>query len=212
MPRRTASDSDGAPAHATGWPARRTPRWILLSAVPLIVVAVAVSLVHKPSQAERASDLRGYLQELTTDIESCAGGVSESLSALRIVQAQHERDPANVTDAISVAQQGAANCAPAENEQIDDLENYQAPESLDGFGLVGAVTGLVNWAAPDAEDVQTDVADVLSAQTPQATRQAEAALSRAITALNAQRAAVNGPIEKAITSLAMHTQPLRLPG
>lgn len=201
-----------APGDATGWPVRRTPRWILLSAVPLIVVTIAVALVHKPSQTERASDLRGYLQELTTDIESCAGGVAESLSALRIVQAEHERNATNVTDAISVAQQGAANCSPAENEQIDDLENYQAPESLDGFGLVAAVTGLVNWAAPDAEDVQTDVADVLSADTPQARNNADAALDRAVATLNAQRAAVNGPIEKAITSLAMRTSPLRLPG
>ena len=141
-------------------------------------MAIAISLVHKPSPAERASDLRGYLQELTTDIESCAGGVSESLTALRLVQADHERNVADVNDAISVAQQGAANCSPAENEQIDDLENYQAPESLDGYGLVAVVTGLVNWAAPDAENVQTDVANLLSASTPAARTRAGAALSR----------------------------------
>jgi hypothetical protein len=199
------------PLRPSGWPARRTPRWIWLAAVPLIAVALAVSLVHHPSRAERASDLRGYLQELTTDTESCAAGVSESLTALRLVQAGHN-SPADVADAISVARQGAANCGPAENEQIDDLENYQAPESLDGFGLVPVVTGLVNWVAPDAVDVQSDVANLLAATTPRARAEAQDALSRAITVLNAQRAAVNAPIGKAITALRLRAAPLRLPG
>ena len=196
----------------TGWPVRRTPRWVLLAVIPLVAAAIAVALVHRPSQAERASDMRGYLQALTTDVESCAGGVSESLTALRLVEAEHWSSASDVADGINVARQGAANCAPAQNEQIDDLENYQAPESLDGFGVVTVVTGLVNWVAPDAQNVQTDVANLLSATTPQARSQAQAALNRALSVLNAQRAAVNGPIEKAITSLAMRSAPLNLPG
>ena len=208
----TSAEPGRATGLPTGWPVRRLPRWVLLAAIPVVVAAIAVSLVHRPSQAERASDLRGYLQALTTDVESCAGGVSESLTALRLVQAEHWSSADDVADGISVARQGAANCAPAENEQIDDLENYQAPESLDGFGLVAAVTSLVDWVAPDAADVQTDVAGVLAASTPLARSQAQAALNLAIARLNAKRAAVNGPIEKAIRSLGMQAAPLSLPG
>src|SRR4029077_4240548 len=105
----------------------------------LLAIAVAVALVHKPTQGEMASDLRGFLTAVTTDIESCAGGVGESLTALHEVQSG-ARSAADVSDGISVAQQGAANCAPANNEQIDDLENYQVPESLFSFQLKGVVT------------------------------------------------------------------------
>lgn len=178
----------------------------------LLAIAVAVALVHKPSTAERASDMRGFLQEVTTDIESCAGGVGESLTALRAVQAEHGRNASDVRDGISVAEQGAANCAPADNEQIDNLENYQVPESLASFGLKSVVSGLVSWAAPDAERVQTDVAQLLAATTPQAKSQAQADLSKALVTLDADRTTVDGPINKAISALALHASPPRLPG
>jgi hypothetical protein len=197
---------------ATGWPVRRTPRSVLLAIAGLLVIAVAVALVHKPSQAERASDMNGVLQQLSADIESCAGGVSESLTAMRLVQAEHPRSTADVTDAISLADQGAANCSPANNELIDDLENYQVPESLSSFGLPAAVTNLVAWAAPNAERVQLDITRVLSAKTAQATAAAQAALNRDLAALDAQRTKVDNPITKAIHALAMKASPPRLPG
>ena len=196
----------------SGWPVRRFPRWVLLAIVALVLVAVAVSLVHKPSQAERSSDMRGFLREVTTDIESCAGGVGESLTALRQIEAGQASKATDVRDGISVAQQGSANCSPADNEQIDNLENYQVPQSLHSFGLATSVTGLVTWAAPDAQRVQDDVAAVLSATTPQARSQAHAALSRDLAALNAQRAKVDAPISRAIRTLAMTAAPPKLPG
>lgn len=196
----------------SGWPVRRMPRWLLLAGAGVLVVAVAVALVHKPSTAERASDMRGLLQEVTADIESCAGGVGESLTALRLVQAENFRSSADVSDGISVAQQGAANCAPANNELIDDLESYQVPESLDSFGLNGAVTSLIAWAAPNAEQVQTDVARELAATTPAARSAAQIALNRALAALDAERSKVDGPLAAAIRALAMHAAPPRLPG
>ena len=196
----------------SGWPVRRMPRWVLLAGAGVLVIAVAVALVHKPSTAERASDMRGLLQEVTADIESCAGGVGESLTALRLVEAENFRSSADVSDGISVAQQGAANCAPANNELIDDLESYQVPESLDSFGLPSAVTSLVAWAAPNAEQVQTDVARVLAATTPAARTAAQTALNRALAALDAERSKVDGPINSAIRTLAMHASGPRLPG
>jgi hypothetical protein len=188
------------------------PRSVLLAMAAFLVAAVAVALVHKPSSAERATDMRGFLQEVTSDIESCAAGVGESLTALHAVQAEHFSSSSDVTDGISVAQQGAANCAPANNEQIDNLENYQVPQSLDSFGLVNAVTALVAWAAPNAEQVQTDVARVLSATTAAARSRNEAALSQALIKLDAERALVEAPVNSAIKSLAMRSFPPRLPG
>ncbi len=197
---------------ASGWPVRRTPRWVLLAGAGLLVIAVLVALVHKPTQGERASDLRGVLQELTTDIESCAGGVGESLTALHQVQAEGGRNATDVSQGISVAQQAGANCAPANNELIDNLENYQVPESLDSFRLIPVVPALVTWAAPDAEQVETDVARLMGASTPQAKSQAQAALSRALAVLDAQRSRVDGPLARAIKALGLHSSPPRLPG
>jgi hypothetical protein len=200
------------PSHATGWPVRRTPRWVLLAAVAVLAITAVVALVHKPSRAERASDLRGFLQEVTTDIESCAGGVGESLTALHEVQTEDSGSSGDDSDAISIARQGAANCSPANNEQIDDLENYQVPESLDSFQLAGVVTGLVDWAAPDAEQVQADIAQVLTAASPRAKIRAETTLSHALSTLDAERSAVDTVMNAAIESLAVHASPPRLPG
>jgi hypothetical protein len=188
------------------------PRWLVLAGVLFLLAAVSVALVHRPSTAERASDMRGFLQEVNTDIESCSGGVAESLTALRQVQAEHFSNSTDVSDGASVAEQGAQNCEPANNEQIDDLENYQVPESLDGFGLVGVVTRMVSWAVPDAERVQTDVAQVLTSTTPQARSSAQENLSRDLDTLNAERTAIETPIAKAIKALRMHAAPPRLAG
>ncbi len=205
------TDPPYVPIPHTGWATRRTPRWVLLGIAVLVVGTVLVALVHKPSQAERASDLRGFLSDMNTDIESCAGGVSESLSAL------HQLGPAaanasEVQDTISIATQGASNCEPANNEQIDDLEQYQVTESLASFHLGGVVSGLVAWAAPDAVDVQTDVATMLTARGPGAKARDMAALQQALRKLNAQRAAVDATMDSAIKSLSAHAAPPSLPG
>jgi hypothetical protein len=202
------ADPPYVPIPRTGWATHRTPRWVLLALAVVVAGAVLVALVHKPSQSQRASDLRGFLSDMNYDIESCAGGVSESLTALR----QAGANASEVQDTISIANQGASNCEPANNLQIDDLEEYQVTESLASFHLAGVVTGLVNWAAPDAVDVQTDVATMLAAPNPQAKAKDMAALQQALRKLNAQRAAVDATIQAAITSLSAHASPPRLPG
>lgn len=203
------ADPPYVPIRSTRWPVRKTPRWLLLAGVLIVVITVIVSVVHKPTRGERASDLRGFLQTMNYDIESCAGGVGESLIALREIDSGSSHD---VTDGITVAGNGASNCSPANNELIDDLQAYQVPESLASFNLQNAVTGLVNWAAPDAEQVQTDVASVLAAKGPQAKASAQAALKQALSKLNAQRAATDAVMETAISSLAVHAAPPPLPG
>ena len=159
----TRTDPPYVPIRHTAWPTRRSPRLLVLAAVGLVAAAVLVGLAHRPSQAQRAADLRAFVSDMTADIQSCAGGVSDSLYALGQVQSGASHD---VATAVNIAQTGAANCSPANNELLDDLEEYQVTESLASFRLNRVVTGLVTWAAPDAQQVQTDVARVLTAAGP----------------------------------------------
>jgi hypothetical protein len=203
------ADPPYVPIRSSAWPARRSPRWLLLAVAVLVVAGVLVALVHKPSQAERASDLRGFLNDMNTDIESCAGGVGESLTALRGIENGSSNQ---VSDAVGVATYGASNCSPANSMPIDDLIQYQVTESLASFNLSRVVTGLATWADPDAINVQNDVVNVLQAGTPAAKSSANAALQRALRTLDAQRSDIDAIIEHASTSVSAHASPPHLPG
>ena len=203
------TESPYVPIRRTAWPTRRSPRLLWAAGAVVLAVAVALALVHRPSQAERASDLRGFLRDMSTAIESCAGGVSESLTAMQGIESGASHD---VADAAKVATDGATNCTLAYSMQIDDLTSYQVTESLASFHLAAVVRGLVNWADPDAMNVQTDIANVINTSTPQARSQATATLHSALRVLDAQRAAVDAVLEHAITSTSAHAAPPRLPG
>jgi hypothetical protein len=196
-------------ARPGAWPTRRTPRLLVAAMAVLLPFPAALTLVHRPSQAQRAGDLTGFLRDMTTEIESCAGGVSESLTALHGITAGTSHQ---VADAISIARYGASNCSPANSMQLDDLVSYQVTESLASFHLAAVVKELVTWADPDAVTVQTDVAAVLAARTPQARTEATAALQRSLRTLDAERSSVDAGIEHAISSLSAHAAPPRLPG
>ena len=187
----TRTDPPYVPIRHTRWPTQKTPRWLMLAGVLLLAGVVLVGLVHRPSQAQRASDLKGFLTDVNTDIESCAGGVRESLAALYAIKPGTGSTAQDTQDTIKIAQYGASNCLPANNELLDDLTQYQVTESLAGFHLDNAVTGLLTWAFPDAQRVQTDVANMLSATGATARAQASAALTRDTRDLDAQRAKVD---------------------
>jgi hypothetical protein len=193
----------------SGWPELRTPRWMLAGAAVLVVGMTLAALPHHPSTSERASDLRGAVQEMNADIESCAGGVSESLTALREIQSGASHD---TKTAVSIAVTGAANCSPANSMPMDDLVQYQPPESLASFHLDDAVNDLVTWGFPDAQRVQTDVATLLLARTPSAVRLATAQLRRDQRVLDAERATIDGMIDTASKSLSADVTPPGLPG
>jgi hypothetical protein len=207
--RATSWSPSDAPARPTGWPTRRSPRLFWLAGAVILAIAVAVALVHRPSQAERASDLRGFLQDMNTSIESCAGGVSESLTAMQGIESGASDE---VADGAKVATDGATNCTLAYSMQIDDLTSYQVAQSLTSFHLDSVVQGLVTWADPDAVNVQTDIANVIRASTPPERAQAQATLRSALQVLDAQRAAVDAIMERAITATSAHAAPPRLPG
>lgn len=193
----------------SAWPTRRSPRLLVAALAVLLAIGTALALVHRPSQAQRAADLTGFLHDMTTDIQSCAGGVSESLTALHGITAGTSHQ---VADAVSIARYGASNCSPANSMQLDDLVSYQVTESLASLHLATVVQELVDWADPDAVAVQTDVAGLLTTRTPQARTVATATLQRAVRALDAQRSTVDGRIKQAIRSVSAHAAPPRLPG
>ncbi len=185
----------------SGWPVLRTPRWLFVIAAILVAGMVLAAIPHRPSTAQRAGDLRGFVHDMNTDIESCAGGVRESLTALHAIQAGTSHD---VSTAIGIASYGASNCSPANSMPLDDLVQYQVPESLAEFHLQAAVNDLVTWAFPLAQRVQADVARQLAARDASARAAAAAALRRDQAALDAQRAVIDKFIASADRSLSAH--------
>jgi hypothetical protein len=203
------TDPPYVPIRQTRWATRRTPWWVLAAVAVVLVGTVLVALVHRPSQSERASDFRGFLGDMEADIGSCAAGVPQSLTALRQIESGASHDTAT---AVYIANTGSSNCSPANNELLDDLDGYQVTESLASFGLGRVVSGLVAWAAPDAINVQTDVARILTAPNAQAKAADTAALRQALRTLDAQRSAVDKIMESANRSLSAHGTLPNLPG
>jgi hypothetical protein len=198
----------GIPTRRSGWPVLRTPKWMIAGAVVLVAGLTLAALPHHPSTSQRATDLRGVVQEMNTDIESCAGGVSESLIALHAIQSGTSHD---VKTAVNIAATGVQNCSPANSMPMDDLVQYQPPGSLASFHLDQTVNDLVTWGFPDAQKVQSDVATILTASTPSAVAAATAALHRDQHALDAERATIDGMISTASKSLSANVAPPTLP-
>jgi len=202
------ADPPYVPIRRTAWPVRRTPRWWFAAGAAIVVAGVLVGIAVHPSKAQRAGDLNGFLKDMTTDIQSCAGGVRESLDAMHSIEAGTEHD---VGTAIHIATYGSANCSPANNMLLDDLVGYQVQESLSSFHLDRVVYGLVDWATPDALHVQADVAAVLRAQGAARTA-ATAKLNRDLKILDAQRAYLDRIMMAAITATGASGRPPPLPG
>ena len=198
----------GITSRPSGWPALRTPRWMLAAGVVLVAGLALAAIPHRPSTGQRAADLRGMVHDLTTDIESCAGGVSDSITALRAIQSGASSD---VATAVKIANTAAANCSPANSMPMEDLVQYQAPESLASFHVQTAVDDLVTWGFPLAQRVQTDAATLVTAKAPDAVTRATAQLRKDQLALDAQRARIDQLINAASASLSAHVAPPSLP-
>ena len=202
------TDPPYVPIRRTAWPVRKTPRWWFAAGAVIVVVGVLVGIAVHPSKAQRAADLNGFLTDMKTDIQSCAGGVRESLSALHSIEAGTEHD---VGTAIHIATYGSGNCSPANNMLLDDLVGYQVQESLSSFRLDRVVYGLVDWATPDALRVQADVADVLRAQGAARTT-ATAKLRKDLGVLDNQRTYLDRIMMAAIQATGATGRPPPLPG
>jgi hypothetical protein len=198
----------GIASRPSGWPVLRTPTWMLATGALLVAGLVLAAVPHRPSTEQRAADLRGMVQDLTTDIESCAGGVSDSITALRAIRSGASND---VKTAVTIANTAAANCSPANSMPMEDLVQYQAPGSLASFHVQTAVNDLVTWGFPLAQRVQTDVASLVTAEAPDAITRATAQLRKDQLALDAQRARIDRLISAASASLSAHVAPPNLP-
>ena len=208
----TRTDPPYVPIRTSRWaPHQKAPRWLLIAGALIVAGIVLVALTQKPSRSERAGDLNGVLKDMTTDIQSCAGGVGESFSALHRVQAG-ENSAKNVRATIKIARYGAYYCSPANNELLADLTQYQVTESLAAFHLETAVNELVTWAFPYAQRVQNDVANQLGAQDAAKRQQYTAALQRDTNDLNRQRDKIDRILTKAIAATGATARPPRLPG
>jgi hypothetical protein len=196
------------PLRHSRWPTRKSPRWAIPAGVAVLACAVLVGVAVQPSQAQRATDMNGFLHDVTADIQSCAGGVRESLTVLHAIDAGTSHDRAT---AIGVASYGAQNCSPANNELLDDLVQYQVHESLAAYRLDRAVKGLVTWAFPDAQRVQADVAEALRSSGA-ARAAASARLQQALRRLDGQRAYVDGILRSAAAATHATTPLPPLPG
>jgi hypothetical protein len=161
--------------------------WVFAVLIVIAAGVVLVSLSHKPSQAQRAGDLVAYFKDVNTGIESCAGGVKDSIAALDKVQAG---DKADLSTAIGIITLGAQNCSPANNQLLSDFTGYQVTESLAAFPLDEADNDVITWAFPDAMDAQRDMLAVLTATTPGALAKAEATLRTGLATMDQQRAAI----------------------
>jgi len=184
----TKTEPPFVPLRHTGWATHRTPLWVFAAVIVLIGGVVLVSLSHKPSTAQRAGDLSGYLKDVNAGIESCAGGTRDSMTAFNKVQAG---DKADLSAALGILAYNAQNCSPANNEPLSDFAAYQVTESLAQFPLDKADNDVITWAFPDALNVQQDMTAVLGSATPAARTTAQATLTGAIAKLDAQRAALD---------------------
>ena len=185
----TKTEPPFVPLRHTGWATRRTPLWVFAAIIVLIGGVVVVSVSHKPSTAQRASDLSGYFKDVNAGIESCAGGMRDSQTAFNKVQAG---DKADLSTALGILAYNAQNCSPANNQPLQDFTSYQVTESLAQFPLDKADNDVITWAFPDAQSAQLDMIAVLQAGTPAARATAQATLARALAAMDAQRTAIYG--------------------
>ncbi len=206
----TRTDPPYVPVRRSGWVKRKTPRWLWAAAALILVGIVLVALVHKPSRAQQASDLTGVLTAMRTDTESCAAGVSESLTALREIHSGGSVSQ-NTADTIKIARYGAQNCSPANNTQLDDLQQYQVTESLAAYHLATAVNELVTWCFPYAQRVQNDVANLAGAHTAANQASYAAALRRDTRDMNRERARIDTILRRAITATGATGPQARLP-
>jgi hypothetical protein len=185
----TKTEPPFVPLRHTGWATHRTPLWVFAAVIVLIAGVVVVSLSHKPSTAQRAGDLSGYLNDVNAGIESCAGGTRDSMTAFNKVQAG---DKADLSAALGILAYNAQNCSPANNEPLSDFASYQVTESLAQFPLDKADNDVITWAFPDALNAQQDMTAVLKAGTPAQRATAQATLTAALAAMDAQRTAIYG--------------------
>ncbi len=205
----TRTDPPYIPIRSGGWASRRSPKWVFAAGAVLLAIGISVALVHRPSPGQRATDLRSFLHQLNTDVESCSGGVRESLYVLRQIDSGGSHD---LPTALNVARTAAANCSPANSQLLEDLTTIQPPESLARYHLGRAVTALIDWSAPRAGRVAADVAAVLAKRGQPGEAAARNTLAADQRKLDRQRTVFDRTLAPAISALDPTARPPALYG
>ena len=187
MTTRTQTQPPFIPLRRSGWATRRTPLWVFAFIAVAAAGVFLVSLSHKPSQSQRASDLAAYFADVKGGIGSCAAGLRDSQNAYGQVIGG---DTADAKTARAIFTYGANNCTLASNQALTDFAGYQVTESLASYHLDTADNGVITWSF-DSTDVQQDMTAVLGAATPAARSSAQATLKAGLAKLDAQRAALD---------------------
>jgi len=183
----TQTEPPFVPLRHSGWATSRTPLWLFGALAVLAVAGFLVALSVRPSQSQRAADLRGYFGDVTAGVGSCAAGVRDSMTSYQAVMAGAT---AELATAKSIAGYGASNCEVATNESLSDFDNYQVSESLDSLRLTAADDDVITWAF-DATAYQQDLLAVLTAPAGAARARAEALVNPALATLNGERATID---------------------
>src|SRR3984885_3695391 len=175
------------PLRRSGWATRRTPLWVFPIPAAAALGVFLVSLSHKPSPSQRATDLATYFADVKGGIGSCAAGLRDSENAYGQGLGG---DTANAKTAQAILTYGANNCTLASNQPLTDFAGYQVTESLASYNLDTADNDVITWSF-DSTAVQQDMTAVLGAATPGARATAQATVRTAIVKLDAQRAAAD---------------------
>jgi hypothetical protein len=183
----TQTEPPFVPLRHHGWATKRTPWWVFIALVVLVVVGVVTSLSVKPSQSDRAKDMVGYLQDAKGGIGSCAAGLGNSESAYDQINAGKQVLNKN---AESVFTYGSSNCTVEGNEALNDFATYQVAQTLDTYNLDTADNDIISWGL-DATTAQNDMLAVLETSTPAARSSALVTLKAALVTLNDERAVIN---------------------
>jgi hypothetical protein len=183
----TKTEPPFIPLRRSGWATRRTPLWVFAVLAVAAAGVFLVSLSHKPSQSQRASDLAAYFNDVKGGIGSCAAGLHDSENAYGQVLGG---DTADAKTARAILLYGANNCTLASNQPLTDFAGYQVTESLASYNLDTADNEVITWSF-DSTAVQQDMTAVLGSATPAARTTAQATLTGAIAKLDAQRAALD---------------------
>jgi hypothetical protein len=183
----TQTEPPFVPLRHSGWATRRTPLWVFAILGVAAIGAFLVSLSHKPSPSQRASDLAGYFSDAKAGIGSCAAGLHDAENAYG--QLLGGKAALN-KNAESVFSYGANNCTLASNQALTDFASYQVTESLAALNLDTADNDVISWSF-DATAAQTDMLTALKATTPAARTSARDALKADLAALDKQRSAID---------------------
>jgi hypothetical protein len=184
----TQTEPPFVPLRRSGWATRRTPLWVFGALVVVAIAGFLVALSVRPSQSQRATDLRGYFGDVSAGVGSCAAGLRDSMTSYRAVMGG---DAPELGTATSIVAYGASNCQVATNESLSDFYNYQVSESLDALHLAAADNDVISWAF-DATAYQQDLLAVLAAPNGPARAKAQTLVNPALATLNAERATIDG--------------------